>query len=136
VLGSPAHHDEILRDGTSADPADAALEADRRDVMLAAPIRAAADLDPRPIGRRDQVGASAEMVFEQTAQAARLCHRKPARFGAGAAGDVGNRACVRESETGSGETSVKGTHITRLHPTTRICALVMSPSGTVTSTIA
>ena len=94
-----ADHDEVLRHGAPADPANAALESDRRDVMLAAAVRASADLDARPIGRRDQIGTRAQVVFEQTAQAARLRHREPARLGARAAGDVGNR-CRRPRAPG------------------------------------
>ena len=61
-------------------------------------------------------GRRAEMVFEQTAQPARLRHREPARFGARAAGDVGNRAGVREPEARRGEARVQGAHVTGLHP--------------------
>ena len=51
-----------------ADAAHAALEADRRDVVLAAAVRAAADLDARAVGRGDEIGPRAQVILEQPAR--------------------------------------------------------------------
>ena len=96
VLERPAaDHHEVLRHGARAEPPHAALEPDRRDVMLAAAVRAAADLDARAVGRGDEIGTRAQVIFEQPAEAARLRHRQPARLRARAAGDVGDRCPPR-----------------------------------------
>src|SRR4029079_1285620 len=86
-----ADHDEVLRHGALAEAADAALEADRGNGMLAAPVRAAADLDVARTGGIGDLGARAQVLAEQVAEAARLRHRDPAGLRARAAGDVGNR---------------------------------------------
>ena len=78
-----------MRHRLAADPTDAALEADRRDMVLAAAVRAAADLDVRAVGGGNEIGPRAQVIFEQPAQAARLRDGQPARFRAGAAGDIG-----------------------------------------------
>ena len=90
-----ADHDEVVRRGAAADLAQAALEADAGDVMLAASVRAAADLDVEAGDRLDEVGPLVEAVGEEPAEAARLRHRQLARLGARAAGDVGDGAGVR-----------------------------------------
>src|SRR5689334_16041249 len=65
--GRPTHHDEVLRYGLSAYAAHAALEADRGDVMLTTPVRAAADLDVRAVGRGNEIRPPAQMLFKETA---------------------------------------------------------------------
>ena len=57
VVAAADHH-EILRHRLRSDPADAALEPERRDVMLAAAVRAAADFDARAVGRGHRAPAA------------------------------------------------------------------------------
>src|SRR5262249_46592091 len=71
VLGSAAHEDEILRHGLRSQTPDTALETERRDVMLAASVRAPADLDSRAIGGLNQIRIPPQMIFEQLAEATR-----------------------------------------------------------------
>ena len=78
IVRAAADHHEILRHGARAEPPHAALESDRRDVMLAAAVRAAADLDARAVGGRDQIRTRAQVILEQPAEPARLRDRQPA----------------------------------------------------------
>ena len=89
-----ADHHEVLRHGARSDLAQAALEADRRDVMLAAAVRAAADLDVAAAAAATRSGPLAQVIAEQAAEAARLRHRELARLGARAARHVGDRVGV------------------------------------------
>src|SRR5688572_14552505 len=71
LVGAPAaNHDEVLRNGLAAHLADTALETERRDVMLTAPVRTAADLDVARRYQVDQLGTTAEMLRQQAAKAA------------------------------------------------------------------
>ena len=79
----------------------------RGDVMLAAAVRAAADLDARAVGRGDQIGTRAQVILEQPAEPARLRHRQPAGFGAGAARHVGDRARFGQPEAGRREPAIQ-----------------------------
>src|SRR5688572_30920805 len=51
-----ADHDEVLGHRAATHAFYAPLESDRRDVVLAAAVRAAADLDARGIGGGDELG--------------------------------------------------------------------------------
>ena len=68
--------------------------------MLAAAVRAAADLDVRAVGRGNQIGPRAQVFLEQAPQAARLRDRQPARLGAGTAGDIGHVRRLGQPEAG------------------------------------
>ena len=85
-------------------------------MVLAAAVRAAADLDPRAIRRRHESGTRAQVILEQPAEAARLRHRQPARLGARAAGDVGQRPGLGEAEAGGREALMQRSHIGRIDP--------------------
>src|SRR5262249_8391028 len=79
ILVRPAaDHHEVLWYGARPAPAEPALETNGRDVMLTATVGAAADLDPRAVGGRNQIRPCAQMVLEQTAEAARLGDRESA----------------------------------------------------------
>src|SRR5262245_32074953 len=103
VRAAAAHEDEVLRHGARPELADASLETDGRDVMLAAAIRAPADLDVAGRHQIDEIGTAAQMLGQGTPQTARLCHRQPAALGAGTADDVAQPAGVRSAETGGSE---------------------------------
>src|SRR5262249_28159703 len=111
-----ADHDEILRHRARADAAYAALESDRRDVMLSAAVRAAADLDPRAVGGGDQIGTAAEVIFEEPTESARLRHRQAATLSARAARDVGHAAGVAETEPCRREPRIELPDIAGVHP--------------------
>ena len=127
--------------------------------MLAAAVRAAADLDVHSGERRDEVRALEQVIGEQAAEAARLRDRQLARFGARAARDVGERAGTGTRQAGRRETLVEGLDVrccapsgtpgsdrssrapcrrrrsADSSPSRRICADVRSPSTVVTMTI-
>src|SRR5262249_1622410 len=63
-IHAAAQHHEILGNGPVADLADAALEAERGNVVLATAVRAAADLDVESWRRRHEVRPLAEMIAE------------------------------------------------------------------------
>ena len=88
----------------------------RGDVMLPAAVRAAADLDARAVGRRDQIRPGAQVLLEQPAEPARLRDRQPARFRARAARDVGDRAGFGEPEPGRGQTAIQLADVAGVHP--------------------
>src|SRR5207247_612421 len=98
VVDAAADHDEVLRHGAIAELADAALKADRGDVMLAAADGATADIAVAGPGRGCDVRMLAQVLAEQVPEAARLGHRDAAGFRAGAAEDVRNRAETRVVE--------------------------------------
>src|SRR5439155_19862929 len=93
-----------------------ALESDRGDVMLAAAVRTAADLDARAVGCRSEIGPRAQVILEQPSQTARLRDRQPARLRAGAARDVGDRFGAAQSETGGRQPAIQGTEVGRRDP--------------------
>src|SRR6185295_16128863 len=93
-VDAAAHHHEVLRDHLVAELAHAALEAEAGDVVLAASVRAAADLDVEAGGGGDEIGPFAERVAEEPAQAAGLGDGEPAGLGPRTARAVGERARV------------------------------------------
>ena len=84
--------------------------------MLAAAVRAAADLDDGAVGLRHQVGPIAQRVAEQAAQTARLRHRQTAAFGARAAVHVGHGGRVAEPEARRRQATVEFAHLANRHP--------------------
>ncbi len=88
IVDAAADHHEILRHDAIAELADAALEAEARDVMLAAAVRAAAHLDLQIRRLRRHLRMRAKVRFERLAEPARLRHRQTARFRARAARHV------------------------------------------------
>ena len=95
--------------GTARPPSapHAALEADRRDVVLAAAVRAAADLDARAAAAAIRSRPRAQVLVEQPAEPARLRDREPARLGARAARHVGDRARLGQAEPRGREPAVE-----------------------------
>ena len=63
-----AQHHEVLGDGTTADLADAALETDPGHVVLAATVRAAADLHVETGSGGDPIRPGREVLREQPAE--------------------------------------------------------------------
>ena len=72
--------------------AHAALEAEAGDVVLAAAVRAAADLDVEVRGASTRPGRARRCSWIRRAEPARLRDREAAGLGPGAARDVGDRA--------------------------------------------
>ena len=92
--------DEVLRRGFAGELAHAALKADAGDVVLAAAVRAAGDLDVEAVRRGDEIGAAIEQVGEHAGEAARCGDRELAARRARAARDIGDRvrAGLREAD--------------------------------------
>ena len=160
VRDAAADHHEVLRDGAAAELAHAALEADARDVVLAAAVRAAADLDvevgrllgelgprrdvlaaaaaPRPrdcVTARRHDSAPGQLVTSAMRARDRLARARPRR-----AGDAGpsRRPRAPSAAAGSGRAScarVPSPYAAARSRSTRSCAPVRSPSGTVTVAI-
>ncbi len=116
IVDAAADHHEILRHHAIAQLADAALEADARDVMLAAAVRAAAHLDLQVRRLRRHLGMRAKVRFERLAEPARLRHRETARFGARAARHILDRARAREAQARRREVTIELRNVARLHP--------------------
>src|SRR5262249_35846308 len=88
-LNPPPTITKYLR--AAPDPAHASLEPDRRDVVLAAPVRTSTDLDARSVCRRDEIRPRPQVILEQTSEPSRLSDGQAARFGTRATGHIGNR---------------------------------------------
>ena len=116
VCTPAADQHEVLRQGLTGDLAHAPLEAERGDVVLAAAVRAAADLD---IARRDSVNefrVGAQVLGEQPPEATRLRHRQLARLRAGAADDVAEGIGIGRPHAGSVEPLIERVDGVHLHP--------------------
>ena len=115
-MRAAADQDEVLRHRARTEPPHAALEADRRDVVQAAAVRAAADLDARAVGRGNQLRPFAQVLLEQPAEAARLCHRQLAGLRPRTARDVGDRPRFGEPEPRRRKPAIELAHVTRADP--------------------
>ena len=113
---------EVLRQRLVSDLANAALESNRGNVMLAAPIRAAADLDVAVVHERHEFRMSVQVFSELAAEAPRLRDGQAATLGPRAAHDVGDGVRARGPEAG------------RLEPLIQpLRAIPPSPTGTARS---
>ena len=116
VRDAAADHHEVVRRRPAANLAQAALEADAGDVVLAAAVRAPADLDVEARHRRDEIGARVKPIPEQTAEAARLGHRELARLGSRAARDVCDRPRTAARQSGGVEAPIQRLDVATVHP--------------------
>ena len=111
-----ADHHEILRDRLAADLPHAALKSEAGDVMAAAAVRAAADLDLQIGRRRDELRMLAQMIAEKLAEPARLRHGELARLGARAARHVGDRPGIGQPHARRRELPIQLGHGVGRHP--------------------
>ncbi len=85
-------------------------------MVLAASVRAAADLDVSRRNHVHQVRARAQELSQRAAKTTRLCDRKTAALRTGAAHDVAKRSRIRRSEPGGGETLIERLDRGGFHP--------------------
>ena len=84
--------------------------------MLSAPVRTAADFDVERARHVDQRRRAAQVLLDRLSESSRLRHGELARFGAGAAGHVGDRIGVRQAEAGGLQRSKERGHVAASYP--------------------
>ncbi len=100
--------------------------------MLTTTVGAAADLDPRAVGRGHEIRPRSPVQLEHTAKPPRLRHGKAARLGSGTAGHVGDGTRVSQPESGGGQTPIQGPQIARADPAQHQILLGRDPNRAVT----